>query len=235
MPAASASSPRSTASRAREIVLWAIDALKAVWHRGAVDADGKTGDGAGIHVADAAAISSTTMCSAIGHELCRPAARGRHDLPAAHRPRRAGNLPHHRRDARSSTPATTIYGWRQVPVDFGVIGEKANATRPEIEQIMIANAEGRQRRRVRDAISISSAAASRSAVAAEQHQRTSISARCRAARSSTRACSWPSSCRPSIPTCRTSVSCPRRDLPPALFDQHLPDLAPGAAVPHARP
>src|SRR3546814_7825181 len=27
-----------------------IDALKAVWHRGAVDADGKTGDGAGIHV-----------------------------------------------------------------------------------------------------------------------------------------------------------------------------------------
>ena len=24
--------------------------LKAVWHRGAVDADGKTGDGAGIHV-----------------------------------------------------------------------------------------------------------------------------------------------------------------------------------------
>ena len=28
----------------------AIDALKAVWHRGAVDADGKTGDGAGIYL-----------------------------------------------------------------------------------------------------------------------------------------------------------------------------------------
>ena len=27
-----------------------IAALKAIWHRGAVDADGKTGDGAGIHV-----------------------------------------------------------------------------------------------------------------------------------------------------------------------------------------
>jgi glutamate synthase (NADPH/NADH) large chain len=27
-----------------------IEALKAIWHRGAVDADGKTGDGAGIHV-----------------------------------------------------------------------------------------------------------------------------------------------------------------------------------------
>ena len=28
----------------------AIEALKCVWHRGAVDADGKTGDGAGIHI-----------------------------------------------------------------------------------------------------------------------------------------------------------------------------------------
>jgi len=34
----------------REIVEMAIKALKNVWHRGAVDADGKTGDGAGIRV-----------------------------------------------------------------------------------------------------------------------------------------------------------------------------------------
>ena len=33
----------------RRVVASAIEALKAVWHRGAVDADGKTGDGAGIH------------------------------------------------------------------------------------------------------------------------------------------------------------------------------------------
>ena len=32
----------------REIVELALQALKNVWHRGAVDADGKTGDGAGI-------------------------------------------------------------------------------------------------------------------------------------------------------------------------------------------
>ena len=30
-----------------------------------------------------------------------------------------------------------IYGWRHVPVDIRVLGEKANATRPEIEQILI--------------------------------------------------------------------------------------------------
>ena len=33
----------------RRVVESGIQALKAVWHRGAVDADGKTGDGAGIH------------------------------------------------------------------------------------------------------------------------------------------------------------------------------------------
>src|SRR6185437_7764390 len=36
--------------RRRDVVAAGIDALKAVWHRGAVDADGKTGDGAGLHV-----------------------------------------------------------------------------------------------------------------------------------------------------------------------------------------
>ena len=34
----------------RQVVEAGIAALKSVWHRGAVDADGKTGDGAGIHV-----------------------------------------------------------------------------------------------------------------------------------------------------------------------------------------
>src|SRR3546814_808745 len=34
----------------RDVVVAGIEALKAVWHRGAVDADGKTGDGAGIHL-----------------------------------------------------------------------------------------------------------------------------------------------------------------------------------------
>ena len=33
-----------------------------------------------------------------------------------------------------------IYGWRQVPVDISALGEKANSTRPEIEQILVENA-----------------------------------------------------------------------------------------------
>ena len=34
--------------KSRKVVEYGIKALKAVWHRGAIDADGKTGDGAGI-------------------------------------------------------------------------------------------------------------------------------------------------------------------------------------------
>ncbi len=32
-----------------------------------------------------------------------------------------------------------IYGWRQVPINNSVIGDKANSTRPEIEQVMFVN------------------------------------------------------------------------------------------------
>ena len=32
-----------------------------------------------------------------------------------------------------------IYGWRHVPINSSIIGEKAKATRPEIEQILICN------------------------------------------------------------------------------------------------
>ena len=35
-----------------------------------------------------------------------------------------------------------IHGWRHVPVQIECLGEKANATRPEIEQILISNSKG---------------------------------------------------------------------------------------------
>ena len=35
-----------------------------------------------------------------------------------------------------------IYGWRHVPVNVGSLGDKANATRPEIEQILLSNSKG---------------------------------------------------------------------------------------------
>ncbi|HWK44804.1 MAG TPA: glutamate synthase large subunit [Stellaceae bacterium] len=124
----------------RQVVEAAIGALKSVWHRGAVDADGKTGDGAGIHVQ----IPEAFFRAHIAH----------HGNDAAGAPLAIGMVFLPRTDLdgqeRCRTVVETeilnfgyaIYGWRQVPVNIDIIGEKANATRPEIEQIMIANTRG---------------------------------------------------------------------------------------------
>ncbi len=121
----------------REVVEAAIAALKAVWHRGAVDADGKTGDGAGIHVQVPRDFFADHVART-GHRL-RPGHLG------------IGMIFLPRTDYAAQETCRTIvesellnfgyyiYGWRQVPVDISVIGEKANATRPEIEQIMFDN------------------------------------------------------------------------------------------------
>lgn len=127
-------------ARRRDVVIAGIDALKAVWHRGAVDADGKTGDGAGIHVEIPQAFFEEEV-QATGHDVLPGGiAVGmvflpRTDFEAQERCRCIV-------ETEILKLGYTIYGWRQVPVNTDVIGEKANATRPEIEQIMIANAHG---------------------------------------------------------------------------------------------
>ncbi len=112
----------------REVVVAGIDALKALWHRGAVDADGKTGDGAGIHVEipqdffkehiartghvagdEKLAVGMVFMPKTdLGaQEFCRSIV-----------------------ETEILNFGYRIYGWRQVPVDASVIGEKATATLP---------------------------------------------------------------------------------------------------------
>jgi glutamate synthase (NADPH/NADH) large chain/glutamate synthase (ferredoxin) len=125
----------------RRVVEHGIEALKAVWHRGAVDADGKTGDGAGIHVQIPVRFFHDQI-RRTGHEpdLKALIAVGQVFLP--------------RTDFGAQERCRTIvetevlrmgyyiYGWRHVPVNVDVLGEKANATRPEIEQIIIKNSKG---------------------------------------------------------------------------------------------
>ena len=125
----------------REIVEMGIMALKNVWHRGAVDADGKTGDGAGIRVA-------------VPQDFFRE-----HVTRTGHTPTDdpicVGQIFLPRTDFAAQESARTIvetevlhfgfyiYGWRQPPVDVSVIGQKAKDTRPAIEQIMFRDAQGR--------------------------------------------------------------------------------------------
>ena len=125
----------------RAVVENGIQALKAVWHRGAVDADGKTGDGAGIHVQ----IPVPFFYDQIERTGHTP---NRDELVAV------GQVFLPRTDFGAQETCRTIvetevlrmgyyiYGWRHVPVNIDCLGEKANATRPEIEQILISNSKG---------------------------------------------------------------------------------------------
>ena len=127
----------------REIVEMGVRALKAVYHRGAVDADGKTGDGAGIRV-DVPQDFFKEQVARTGHDpSAAPICVGQIFLP--------------RTDLGAQEAARTIveaeilrfgfyiYGWRQPPIDPSVIGQKANDTRPEIEQVLFYDPKDRSR------------------------------------------------------------------------------------------
>ncbi|MBM2290758.1 glutamate synthase large subunit [Sulfitobacter pseudonitzschiae] len=128
-------------SKSRAVVENGIAALKAIWHRGAVDADGKTGDGAGIHV--------QIPVPFFYDQIERTGHRPRKDQLIA-----VGQVFLPRTNFAAQETCRTIvesevlrmgyniYGWRHVPVNVACLGEKANATRPEIEQILISNSKG---------------------------------------------------------------------------------------------
>ena len=124
----------------RKVVENGINALKAIWHRGAVDADGKTGDGAGIHVQIPVPFFYDQI-RRTGHEprTDRLIAVGQVFLPRTN----FGAQETCRTIVETEVlrMGYYIYGWRHVPVDISCLGEKANATRPEIEQILISNSK----------------------------------------------------------------------------------------------
>ncbi|WP_323783739.1 glutamate synthase large subunit [Thalassovita sp.] len=124
----------------RNVVDAGITALKAIWHRGAVDADGKTGDGAGIHVQIPVPFFYDQI-ERTGHKprMDKLMAVGQVFLPRVNFA--AQETCRTIVESEVLRMGHQIYGWRHVPVDISCLGEKANATRPEIEQILISNAK----------------------------------------------------------------------------------------------
>jgi glutamate synthase (NADPH/NADH) large chain len=124
----------------REVVELALKSLKAIWHRGAVDADGKSGDGAGILIGLPRVFFEQQVRDA-GHEpRPGPIAVGmiflpRTDLGAQERARVVV-------EREVMAAGFYLYGWRQVPHRPEILGERAAATRPEIEQIMLSAPDG---------------------------------------------------------------------------------------------
>ncbi len=120
--------------KSRKVVEYGIQALKAVWHRGAVDVDGKTGDGAGIHIE----IPTDFFKEKIenygrqyhGGAICI----GMIFLP------RNDYSSQEKCKALIETVLLSknyyIYRWRQVPINTSVLGVKAESNRPEITQVI---------------------------------------------------------------------------------------------------
>jgi glutamate synthase (NADPH/NADH) large chain len=120
------------------IVSTAVEALERLTHRGAVAADGLTGDGCGLlmslpvgylkRVAEQSAIETPDGFTA-GLVFLNPGAEG------AARARRA-------LEKLLAEEGVRTLGWREVPVDDSVCGAQALRSLPKIEQIFVARQDG---------------------------------------------------------------------------------------------
>ena len=159
--------------------------------------------------------------------------RGRHGVPAAHRPRRAGALPHHRRDRdpafRPHDPGLAPGAGRHLghrrQGQRDTARDRADPDRPrrrEARQPRVREAalhpapshgEGRARREHRRVLRLL-ALLPVGRLQGHVPRRAPVDLLSRPA--------------------RRALHLALRDLPPALFDQHLPAMEAGAALPRAR-
>ena len=126
--------------KSRKIVEYGIQALKAIWHRGAVDADGKSGDGAGIQIEIAPDFFKEKIL-ATGHSLDSDK---RICVGMIFLPRTDYSKQEKCREIIESALLEenyNIYGWRQVPINPNVLGKTADLNRPEIAQVMFKKNE----------------------------------------------------------------------------------------------
>jgi glutamate synthase (NADPH/NADH) large chain/glutamate synthase (ferredoxin) len=126
---------RPTGTPSHDIVQMALAAVVNLAHRGALDADAKTGDGAGI------------LVQAPRRFLAREA--GKMGVRLDHAARLAVAMAFLPADEAASAVCRgliegkakgrglQVLGWRPVPVDRSVLGEKALATCPEVWQMLV--------------------------------------------------------------------------------------------------
>ncbi len=131
--------------KSNKVIKDGITVLNRLAHRGAVGADPKTGDGAGILIQ-------------MPHEFCKKtAAKAKISLPEFEF-YASGMvfLPTDNKERKFCKEvfskiirqeAQTLLGWRKVPVDNSQIGQEAKNTQPVIEQVFIA-----RNRKIKDAL-----------------------------------------------------------------------------------
>ena len=125
------------------VIETAIAALTRLTHRGAVAADGKTGDGCGLLIKFPAAYFRT-VGEELGFSLSDRFAAGTVFLSQD-----SGVAAAARKVIEQAIEeiGLVVAGWREVPLDTSVCGEEALKTLPKIEQVFVNAPDGMQRGR----------------------------------------------------------------------------------------
>lgn len=118
-----------------DILLKGIECVVNLTHRGAIDADAKTGDGAGVMTNIPRRFFEREL-QKLGHrnEKVEYLACGMIFFPQDYGARERSRTIVENRISRFGL---RVIGWRQVPVDASILGDKAAQTMPEIEQVLI--------------------------------------------------------------------------------------------------
>ncbi len=127
--------------RSNKVLALGLASLCNLTHRGALDADLKTGDGAGVLTQLPVGLFRPEI-ERLGHTLYQD-----QDLGVG-----VFFLPHDNAYAQARVKATTeevlekrglyLFGWREVPVNLNVLGSKAQSTMPRIEHAMVGRPDG---------------------------------------------------------------------------------------------
>ncbi|HEX8295117.1 MAG TPA: glutamate synthase large subunit [Chthoniobacteraceae bacterium] len=127
--------------RSNDVLRYALTSLCNLAHRGAVDADMKTGDGAGVSTQIPYKLFAPEV-QKLGHKLYQESdlAVGMIFLPHdnAYAQARAKGIVEEVIEKRG----LFLFGWREVPINIRVLGQKAASTLPRIEQVLIGRPHG---------------------------------------------------------------------------------------------
>jgi glutamate synthase (NADPH/NADH) large chain/glutamate synthase (ferredoxin) len=127
--------------RSNEVLKLGLQSLCNLFHRGAVDADAKTGDGAGVMTQIPYKLFRPVV-EKLGHKLYNDA-----DLGVG-----MVFLPHDNAYMQARAKAIIeevlakrglfLFGWREVPINIHLLGDKAASTLPRMEQVLIGRPHG---------------------------------------------------------------------------------------------
>ncbi len=120
------------------LISTAISALARLTHRGAVAADGKTGDGCGLLMAMPKAFMRRAAAE-MNFDLSDQFGTGLVFLSSDQNDRAAAKQ---KLNAELENEGLTVAGWRELPLDQSALGEQAKVSQPVIEQVMISSPEG---------------------------------------------------------------------------------------------